>query len=266
MKKTVKILGTIFISSILLSSCGTIVGGSKYNAHVVVANNPNAKIYYKNELQGTGTATIKVKRNDANKFAIVLKDNNCQDETKEFNSSVIRGWAVAGTILGWTGLVGGIPLPWGLAVDLATGALLKPNVAEKGVTKEDYKNFKYTLNYGGCLTPTKQETKIENKSGYSNTVYLKNGSVIKGNVIEQIQGVQIKLQTNDGNIFVYKTNEVEKITADENSSNSDVVYLKNGSVIRGIIIEQLPNVQIKMKTKDGNIFVYKTEEIEKITK
>ncbi len=46
----------------------------------------------------------------------------------------------------------------------------------------------------------------------------------------------------------------------------DVVYLKNGSVIRGTIIEQVPNVQIKIKTSDGSIFVYKIEEIEKMTK
>lgn len=46
----------------------------------------------------------------------------------------------------------------------------------------------------------------------------------------------------------------------------DVVYLKNGGMIRGTIIEQVFNVQIKIQTKDGNIFVYKVDEIEKVTK
>jgi len=46
----------------------------------------------------------------------------------------------------------------------------------------------------------------------------------------------------------------------------EVVYLKNGSVIKGIIIEQIPDVSIKIQTKDGNIFVYKMEEIDRITK
>jgi hypothetical protein len=46
----------------------------------------------------------------------------------------------------------------------------------------------------------------------------------------------------------------------------DVVYLKNGSIIHGIIIEQVPNESIKIKTKDANIFVYKMDEIEKMTK
>lgn len=46
----------------------------------------------------------------------------------------------------------------------------------------------------------------------------------------------------------------------------DVVYLKNGGILRGMIIEQIPNVQLKIQTKDGSVFVYKIEEIEKITK
>ena len=46
----------------------------------------------------------------------------------------------------------------------------------------------------------------------------------------------------------------------------DVVYLKNGSIIRGIIIEQVPNQSIKIQTKDRNVFFLKYDEIEKMTK
>ena len=46
----------------------------------------------------------------------------------------------------------------------------------------------------------------------------------------------------------------------------DIVYLKNGSVIRGIVVEQVPNQSIKIQTIDRNIFVFKFDEIEKITK
>ena len=46
----------------------------------------------------------------------------------------------------------------------------------------------------------------------------------------------------------------------------DVVYLKNGSIIRGDIIEQIPNQSLKIETYDRSVFVYKFEEIEKITK
>ena len=50
------------------------------------------------------------------------------------------------------------------------------------------------------------------------------------------------------------------------SNYQDVVYLKNGSIIRGVIIEQVPNNSIKIETADRNVFVYQMDEIEKLTK
>ena len=46
----------------------------------------------------------------------------------------------------------------------------------------------------------------------------------------------------------------------------DVVYLKNGSIIRGIIIEQVPGESIKIQTREGNLFVYQMEQIDRIMK
>lgn len=46
----------------------------------------------------------------------------------------------------------------------------------------------------------------------------------------------------------------------------DVVYLKNGSIIKGIITEQIMNVSIKIETGDGSVFFYKMEEVEKLVK
>jgi hypothetical protein len=50
------------------------------------------------------------------------------------------------------------------------------------------------------------------------------------------------------------------------SNYQDVVYLKNGSIIRGVIIEQVPNKSIKIETADENVFVCQMDEIEKLTK
>jgi hypothetical protein len=47
---------------------------------------------------------------------------------------------------------------------------------------------------------------------------------------------------------------------------NDVVYLKNGSVIKGIIVEQVLGKSIKIQTRDGSLFVFKYEEVEKIGK
>jgi hypothetical protein len=46
----------------------------------------------------------------------------------------------------------------------------------------------------------------------------------------------------------------------------DVVYLKNGSVFHGMIVELVPNQSLKIETIGGNIFAFKMDEIEKYTK
>lgn len=48
------------------------------------------------------------------------------------------------------------------------------------------------------------------------------------------------------------------------SQKSAVIYLKNGSIIHGTIINQMPDSIVKIETKDSNVFVYKYSEIEKI--
>ena len=46
----------------------------------------------------------------------------------------------------------------------------------------------------------------------------------------------------------------------------DVVYLKNGSIIRGMIIEQVPGTSLKIQTSDGSVFAYAMDQVERITK
>ena len=46
----------------------------------------------------------------------------------------------------------------------------------------------------------------------------------------------------------------------------DVVYLKDGSIVRGVVIEQIVGESVKIQTMDGSIFVYKMNNVSKITK
>ncbi len=46
----------------------------------------------------------------------------------------------------------------------------------------------------------------------------------------------------------------------------DVVHLKNGGLVRGIIIEQTPGESLKIQTRDGNVLVYTMDEIAKMSK
>src|SRR6187455_310216 len=60
--------------------------------------------------------------------------------------------------------------------------------------------------------------------------------------------------------------ELYSMNTSAQANYEDVVYLKNGSIIHGMIIEQIPNESIKIKTADRNVFVFRMDEIQKITK
>lgn len=49
-----------------------------------------------------------------------------------------------------------------------------------------------------------------------------------------------------------------------NCQSMDIIYLKNGSIIKGRIVEQVPNKSITLETNDGSIFVYQMDDVEKL--
>ncbi|MEY4042381.1 MAG: hypothetical protein RL233_1912 [Bacteroidota bacterium] len=63
-----------------------------------------------------------------------------------------------------------------------------------------------------------------------------------------------------------RNNEEEVVKEEKKIEYVEVLYLKNGSIIRGMIIEQIPNEQVKIKTSDGSVFVYTMDQVLKITK
>jgi len=86
-----------------------------------------------------------------------------------------------------------------------------------------------------------------------------------GKTAASIVKIYQKLQVGD---FV----KIPKINASSNlnnfniSSYQDVVSLKNGIKIYGIIVEQYPNRYIKIQTRNGSILLYQISEISKISK
>ena len=46
----------------------------------------------------------------------------------------------------------------------------------------------------------------------------------------------------------------------------NVVNLKNGSIIRGELVEYIPHEKVSIKTSDGSLFVYTTDEVESVMK
>lgn len=126
------------------------------------------------------------------------------------------------------------------------------------------------------------------QKNYLDVVYLKEGEVVRGIIIDQTTDTAIKIQTAKDSYFVYEIDEIEKLAKEpikwrylieqgyfkiDYTSKAyterdfqDVVYLKDSSIIRGIITEKIPHKSIQIETKDKNIFVYNLEEIEKLTK
>jgi hypothetical protein len=46
----------------------------------------------------------------------------------------------------------------------------------------------------------------------------------------------------------------------------DVIYLKNGGIVKGTIIEQIPGKTVKIQQRDGNLLIFNYEDIDKILK
>lgn len=63
-----------------------------------------------------------------------------------------------------------------------------------------------------------------------------------------------------------KGNSKDSHTVNTEKKMEDVVYLKNGAIVRGIIIEQVPNKSLEIKSNDNNYFIFKMEEVQRITR
>ncbi len=141
--------------------CAVIAGGSRYYAHVVVEEHPNATIKYDGLTRGYGQATIKVPRMEANSFSVTISEPGCPTVQRQFVERKFRGWSFVGTLVTWTGLSvnGGpwLPIPFGVLVDGPTGAWWKPDENENGVSKTDYKNYNYQIDYRECKKATNGE-------------------------------------------------------------------------------------------------------------
>ena len=64
---------------------------------------------------------------------------------------------------------------------------------------------------------------------YRDVVYLKNGSVIKGDVLEQVAGGNIKIKTADGSLFVYPSSDVVKVVKEEVKGGSTKTTRSNAA-------------------------------------
>lgn len=180
----------------IISSCATTVGGSYYYANVQVNGKPQTGIYYKNAFKGNGSVILKIKRSNANNFAVTLKEDGCQDQTFNYTSRTFRGYAfVASAFTGVAALT-----------DLLSGAVWKPDVSEKGISQENYKIYSYFIDYIGCPATT-LDNKLTNK--IIDVIYLKNGSILSGLILETTE-FAYKFKPKKGEITFIKKEDINK--------------------------------------------------------
>ena len=94
--------------------------------------------------------------------------------------------------------------------------------------------------------------------------YLKDGSIIKGALIELEPDGELSIRSLDDVVLRYAMQEVARIRKEEVSIESaewaesegfSVVSLKDGSVVQGMIVEQLPGKSLSVETPYGCLFV-----------
>jgi hypothetical protein len=81
--------------------------------------------------------------------------------------------------------------------------------------------MKYVINIIVFVISLQIFTVLSYAQQNEDVIYLKNGSIIHGTILEQIHGESVKIKTNDDNLFVFKMSEVLKITSREISPKKD---------------------------------------------
>ena len=113
----------------------------------------------------------------------------------------------------------------------------------KGINNGMKKIFSFLCLFFICCSLSAQQIQ--------ETIYLRNGSVIKGNIVEQIPNGSVKIQIADGSLLVYQMSEVERITKENN-------LLRKKGVIEGLILALTQDIILQLKAVVG-VFLPKLE-------
>jgi len=139
MKKTIKIMAVAIGFATLMSSCGVMFGGSKYNGTIIAKDHPNAEIIVNGQKMGVGQVTSLFPRDKA--LQVELKQDGCATKTQNFDRKFRTGNFIL-SVISW-GIIG-------IAVDLGTGASYKPDHSNPAVTKKSDKDYTFTVDYSDC--------------------------------------------------------------------------------------------------------------------
>jgi len=173
-----------------------------------------------------------------------------------------------------------------IEVDMVT---LKNGTTIEGTITEQSPNKWLTIKTTQLSPQTYQYDKIEKLGketikkddnifkcyGIIDALKMRNGNVIKGIIIEQTLGSSVKIKTLECKIEIYDVADIVSTSRESYDKNRDIfkqsafldiINLKNGSDIKGIIVQQIPNQDIKIETLGSSNFVQKMADVIKLSR
>ena len=201
--KNILIKLALLIQTFFLSSCATIFSSSDYT--LSVNSEPSGEQFKVENRKGldvySGNTPSDVQL-DANSSFFKMESYRVKfpqyDRVVPVECSV-DGWYFGNFLSGW---VLGF-----LVVDPATGAMYKLDQQYVNPTLSN----KVEENKSNSSQPDDKPDKKEKNKEVVDVVYLKNGSIIYGEIIKIKPGEQVKIKAESGSVFVYEMNEVKKI-------------------------------------------------------
>ena len=88
------------------------------------------------------------------------------------------------------------------------------------------------------------------QSGKKDTIYLKNGSIILGTIIEQVPGKTYKILTSDNNTFTYSVDEIEKITSNAETAPTPIATQVDAPIV---LVSETPKKSEEFKNEGFSV-------------
>ena len=168
-------------------------------------------------------------------------------------------------------------------ITLQNGTVLEGAIVEKALNKwtkihvTDLSSQTYKLDQVVKIGKGTSDSNVDIfiEYGVLDVLTLEDETVLKGVIIEQTYGSSVKIKTIDKGVIVCDLTDIKNVMREAydqskdifmQSAFMDVIHLKNGSSIKGIIIQQVPGKEISIETIGNSRFIQEYADVVKLTK
>jgi anti-sigma28 factor (negative regulator of flagellin synthesis) len=203
-----------FLSQIVfLSSCSTIFSSTDYN--LSVKSEPSEAKFKVENREGSEVYSGKTPSNvNLDASAGFFKKQSYR--VKFANYDRVEQVKCSVDISYWFNLLWGTlaPIPF-FIIDPATGAMYKLKNQHVLVNLTSQQKNDYDQSSDSAPEDNNENQNKKKNEELVDVVYLKNGSIIHGEIVKINPGENVKIKIESGNLFVYEMDEVKKITKEK---------------------------------------------------